>query len=61
MRLRPHKKEEQPPPPSPFPIHLYVVGVDDNGDEVLRYDLNCAFTAFNQTVHLKDPILEILP
>jgi hypothetical protein len=61
MIIRPHKKEESPPIPSPFPIHLYLVGVSDNGDEMLRYDLNCAFTAFGQTVHIHDPTLEILP
>jgi len=60
MRLKPHR-EEKPPPPSPFPIHLYIVGVTDSGEEALRYDLHAAFTAYGETVHIEDPTLEIIP
>ena len=60
MRLRPKKEEPPPKLPDPFPIDLYLVGVDRNGNEVLRYDLRCNFTDFGQTVHLADPTLELL-
>lgn len=61
MRLRSRSKEETTLPlPSPFPIHLYIVGVDDNGNEMVRYSLNCAFTDYGQTVHIQDPTLELL-
>jgi hypothetical protein len=61
MRIRPVQPPEPPPPPAPFPVKLYLVGVAADGmTEILRFDLNCSFTDFGQTVHLPDPTLELI-
>jgi len=60
MRLRPVRNQDPPPPPAPFPIRLYLVGIGNEGTEVLRFDLNCSFIAYGETVHLPNPTLELL-
>lgn len=48
--VRERPKQEKPNPP--FPVHFYIVGMSDDGKEVLRYDLNCAMTDYGQTIEL---------
>lgn len=52
MRFRKASVPLPTAPPEPFPVRVLLIAIDSDGEEVLRYDLDCAMTAYGQTLHL---------
>lgn len=41
-------KPQQPVYEEPFPVHLFVIAVDEDGNELARYDLGTKITEWGQ-------------
>lgn len=54
MRLERHEEQAEVPLQVPFPVHLYLIGVDSEGNTAVSYDLGIDLTGFGQTIQFTD-------